>query len=159
MSAAREALEQLLADVEAAEAWWRNRNRGPDHPVLAATEDAALEHLRDLCQRGLAEPAKVEPPACPSCKARFKGAVWINGGRLKCGECGEWFDLNPAAPPIDGDRAVAEAAIFAEFSAELVRVIGCNAQVRPATKRDQAIRRGAMELHRVLEIDARAKGG
>ncbi len=37
-------------------------------------------------------------PTCPKCGTAFDQPVWIRVGRVKCGECGEWFSIETSRP-------------------------------------------------------------
>ena len=141
-NSARETLEQLLAYVEAAVGWV---GEGPQ-PALLGLSAAELAYLRDLCQRGLAEPAKVVPPIDGACYCSDH-----NSAGIPCppGTC-------PNRPPIDGDRVVAEAAIWAEVSRE---ARGMSRTVPCPIERTAMVNRCADALSWLLNIDARAKEG
>jgi hypothetical protein len=163
---ARLALKELLADVESARMHRRYRGSKSDvvPPPLAHNSDVAWGYIEALCQRGLAEPAKSEcRPWCGTGELPPRGEHCFVLEPLERGGPFTWFDTDacrntgrPAVPPIDGDRAAAEAGIWAEVSREarnMSRTVPC------PIERTAMVIRCADALAWLLNIDARAKEG
>jgi len=55
------------------------------------------ECLRAVAAARRSQPAPEAVPVCPKCRAPFEQPVWKTAGRVKCGECGEWFPVNRPA--------------------------------------------------------------